>query len=244
MVMVIVLGLMVGPMTAFTHSAAIGDCTVRKITVWGRKSSSNVQSVLWCLEELGLPYKRIDAGFTYGVVNTAAFLAMNPNGKVPVIVDGDNAPIFEAGAVLRYLASQYGTAPFWPEAPAARAEIDKWAEWAKINFASAFIANVFWRLVRTPPSQRDYSAIAEALTAIEAQLALADTALATRAYLAGDDFSLADIQFGHCLYRYYDIDMPRRHLPHLRAYYERLQDRPAFASRVMVSYDELRVIEG
>ena len=60
-----------------------------KIDIRGQKSSVNVQSVLWCLEELDLAYRRIDAGLSHGVVSTPAFLEMNPNGKVPVLVDGD-----------------------------------------------------------------------------------------------------------------------------------------------------------
>ena len=215
-----------------------------RIIIWGRRSSVNVQSVLWCLEELDLAYRRIDAGFTYGVVTTPAFLKMNPNGKVPVLIDGDGPVIFEAGAILRYLATQYAVGPFWPEAPAARAAVDKWAEWAKINFASGFISDVFWPLVRLPPSQRHYASIEAGLALIEKQLAIADKVLTTHAYLAGDEFSLADIQLGHCMYRYYDIDVVRAELPHLRAYYDRLQARPAFSRHVMVSYDELRATPG
>ena len=78
-------------------TASRGDKSVSKITIWGRKSSVNVQSVLWCLDELDLAYRRIDAGFTYGVVTTPDFLAMNPNGKVPVLIDADGPAIFEAG---------------------------------------------------------------------------------------------------------------------------------------------------
>ena len=215
-----------------------------QITVWGRKSSVNVQSVLWCLEELGLAYNRIDAGFTYGVVSTPAFLEMNPNGKVPVLVDGDGPAIFEAGAILRYLATQYAVAPFWPDTPAARAVVDKWAEWAKINFASHFISDVFWPLVRIPPSKRDFAAIKAALTSIEKELAIANKILANHDYLAGNDFSLADIQLGHCLYRYYNIDVVRTDLPHLQAYYGRLKQRRGFVCHVMASYDELRVTMG
>ena len=217
---------------------------VSKITIWGRKSSVNVQSVLWCLDELDLAYSRIDAGFTYGVVTTPAFLEMNPNGKVPVLIDGDGTAIFEAGAILRYLATQYAIGPFWPAAPAARAAVDKWAEWAKINFASQFISNVFWPLVRIPPSQRDYAAINAALVSLEKKLAIADKVLATHPYLAGDNFSLADIQLGHCLYRYFDVDVARANLPHLHAYYGRLQARAGFSRHVMVSYDELKVTTG
>jgi glutathione S-transferase len=215
-----------------------------KITVWGRKSSVNVQSVLWCLEELNLVFNRIDAGHTYGIVTTTAFLQMNPNGKVPVLIDGDGPAIFESGAIMRYLATQYGAGPFWPDAPSERAVVDKWAEWAKINFASQFISDVFWPLVRIPPSKRDYAAINSAVTSIESELSIAEKVLATHAYIAGDNFSLADIQLGNCLYRYFDINIVRADLPHLRAYYERLRRRQGFRNHVMVSYEELRVTTG
>ena len=119
------------------------------ITIWGRKSSVNVQLVLWALDELGLDFDRIDAGFTYGVVDSADFCRMNPNGLVPVLVDGDGAPIFESAAILRYLADRYGDDNFWPKNAVARAQIDKWAEWAKWNVGHAFIVNVFYGLVRT-----------------------------------------------------------------------------------------------
>ena len=120
------------------------------IRVWGRKSSVNVQLVLWTLDELNLAYQRVDAGFIYGVVDTDAFKEMNPNGRVPVLIDGDGQPIFESASILRYLANQYGNDVFWPEDAAARAQIDKWAEWAKWNFGHVFIMTLFWKLVRTP----------------------------------------------------------------------------------------------
>ena len=119
------------------------------ITIWGRKSSVNVQLVLWAMDELGLDFDRIDAGFIYGVVDSADFCRMNPNGLVPVLVDGDGAPIFESAAILRYLADRYGDDNFWPKNAVARAQIDKWAEWAKWNVGHAFIVNVFYGLVRT-----------------------------------------------------------------------------------------------
>ena len=79
---------------------------------------------------------------------------------------------------------------------------------------------------------------------IEKELAIADKILATHNHLAGDDFSLADIQLGHCLHCYYDIDLVWANLPHLQTYYGRLQTRPGFSHHVMVSYDELRVTTG
>ena len=177
------------------------------------------------------------------MVTTPAFLEMNPNGKVPVLIDGDGPAIFNR-ALFCANSNKYAVGSFWPDAPALRAATDKWAEWAKINFASHFISNVFWPLVRVPPSQRDYAAINVALASIEKELAIADKVLSTYAYLAGDQFSLADIQLGHCLYRYYDIDVVRADLPHLHAYFIRLQTRPGFTHHVMASYDELRVTTG
>jgi len=131
------------------------------ITVWGRVSSSNVQATLWCLAELGLEFERIDAGFVYGVTDTPAYLEMNPNGFVPTLVDGENPPLFETGAILRYLATAHGDDVFWPSGLVARAQIDKWAEWAKINIALKFTAPVFWLVIRTARSLQDPEQIAQ-----------------------------------------------------------------------------------
>ena len=208
------------------------------ITVWGRKSSSNVQATLWCLAELGLVFDRIDAGLFYGVVDSDEYVAMNPNRTVPTLVDGDMPPMFETGAILRYLASRYGDHRFWPVDLVARAQMDKWAEWAKINIALKFTAPIFWQLVRTAPSQQNPTIVAKNLATLTAFLEIADARLAHNAFIAGDDFTLADIQMGHCLYRYYDLPLDRADLPHLRAYYDRLTQRPAFAAHVMVDYGD------
>lgn len=210
------------------------------LVIWGRKTSSNVQALMWCVSELGLPFVRHDAGHRYGNTDTAAFYALNPNRTVPVLQDGDNPPLWETGAILRYLANRYATGGFWPEELVARTEVDRWAEWAKLNIALGFTAPVFWRVVRTPEAERDLRAIDTAVNAFEQKLDIAEQQLARHPFLAGDAFSLADIQFGHVLYRYYDIGISRKPLPHLRAYYAKLTQRPAFQEHVMVSYDELR----
>ncbi len=213
------------------------------LKVWGRRSSSNVQAVMWCVGELDLAHERIDAGFRYGVVDTPAYLELNPNGTVPTLVDGDAPPLWETGAILRYLASSYGDDAFWPACSQARAGVDKWAEWAKINVALNFTVPVFWQVVRTPPSRRDPSAIERALVRLDHFLAIADRQLDSAPFIAGPAFTLADIQFGHCLFRYYDIDISRATRPQLRAYYDRLAARPAFREHVIVSYEELRATD-
>ena len=114
---------------------------------------------MWCIGELGLPYERHDAGHLYGGTDTPEFLSMNPNGTVPVLRDGDGEPLWETGAVLRHLAGRYGGAPFWPPDGPARARVDKWAEWSKINVTLGFTAPIIWRVVRTAPEDQDPQAI-------------------------------------------------------------------------------------
>ncbi|MEQ9490771.1 MAG: glutathione S-transferase family protein [Alphaproteobacteria bacterium] len=213
------------------------------LQVWGRKSSSNVQAVMWCIAELGLAYERIDAGFTYGVVDTPAYRSMNPNGTVPTLVDGDNPPLWESGAILRYLANVYAPESFWPSDLVRRAETDKWAEWSKLNIALGFTRPIFWQVVRTAPSKRNMDKAENALTMLSRHLDIADEQLAVAPFLAGHDLTLADIQFGHCLFRYYDIDIDRQDHANVRAYYDRLCGREAYREHVMVSYEELRVFD-
>lgn len=194
---------------------------------------------MWCVGELGIQFERIDAGRTYGVVNTPEYLSMNPNGTVPTIEDGGFV-LWETGAILRYLAHKYAPDSFWPNDALKRAEIDKWAEWSKINVALKFTAPVFWRVVRTPPSKRDPGAIRAAVETLNRYLLVADKRLTDHAFLTGDNLTLADIQFGHCLFRYFEIDIPRRDFPAIGRYYKSLVERPAFEHHVMVSYEELR----
>lgn len=210
------------------------------LTVWGRKTSSNVQALMWCIGELGLEYTRRDIGHRFGGNDSEEFLALNPNGTVPVLQDGQNPPLWETGCILRYLANAYAPDTFWPEDLIARTEVDRWAEWSKLNVALRFTVPVFWRVVRTGKADRDPVAIKTAVAALEEKLAIANARLETGLFIAGDNLTLADIQLGHVLYRYYDIDIDRHRLPALAAYYDRLKLRPAYVEHVMLDYDELR----
>ena len=212
------------------------------IKVWGRKTSSNVQAVMWSLAELGLPCERYDFGHRYGGVDTVEFLAMNPNGTIPVVRDGDGEFLWESSAVLRYLANRYGHAPYWPDDLAARTHIDKWAEWSKINIALNFSGPIFWRVVRTPPARHDLAALEQAIGILDRYLDIAETQLGGAPFLCGADLTLADVQFGHLLYRYFTLEIERPERRRLGAYYESLVARPAYREHVMVPYDELRVV--
>mmetsp|Transcript_4270 Transcript_4270/g.7720 ORF Transcript_4270/g.7720 Transcript_4270/m.7720 type:complete len:268 (-) Transcript_4270:189-992(-) len=227
----------------FQPAEALFRRAAKVIKVWGRASSSNVQALMWTIGELGLPCERYDVGFTYGGTDTPEFLARNPNGTIPVLQDGDQPPLWETGAIMRHLAGKYGNDAFWPRDLEERANVDKWAEWAKLNVAQNFTVPIFWAVVRTAPSKRNAQAIHRAISDFEGYLAIADTQLERRAFLASDTFTLADIQFGHVLYRYFDIDIRRSNLSNIESYYRRLTEREAFLEHVALSYDELRVFD-
>ncbi|UYN98425.1 MAG: glutathione S-transferase family protein [Devosia sp.] len=210
------------------------------LTIWGRATSSNVQAVMWGVGELGLDHIRHDIGHIHGGNDTPEFLAMNPNGLVPVLRDGEDEPIWESAAILRYLAARYGDDSFWPKDAAARAQVDKWAEWAKVTVSLAFTVPIFWRVVRTAPSKRDPEAIAQAITGFDRLLGMADARLAKHQFLVGDAFTLADIQFAHILFRYYTAEIERPARPHVERYYKDMTERPAYREHVMVSYESLR----
>jgi glutathione S-transferase len=215
------------------------------LTVYGRATSSNVQPVMWTIAELGLTATRLDIGHVYGGLDTPEFLAMNPHGRIPVLIDSEDglggAPIWESTAIIRYLAAKYGVGTLWIEDPAKRAQVEMWADWAKLDFASRFTVGVFWPVIRTKPGARDDAALKAALDQTSATLARAEAQLAKSPWLAGEEFSLADIIFAHILYRYFTIEIERPNLPALAAYYARLTERPAYAEHVMVSYESLRV---
>lgn len=196
---------------------------------------------MWCIGELKLPYQRYDVGHKYGGTDTDEFFLLNPNRTIPVIRDNGSQPVWETGAILRYLACRYGEDTFWPGDLIERTNIDRWTEWAKISVAMNFNEPVFWRVVRTPAHLRDWAAIKTAVEKFEKRLLIAEMQLKKYSYLAGDNFTLADVQFGLVLFRYFDIDITRIDLPNLKLYYEGLKQRPAFREHVMISYDELRV---
>jgi glutathione S-transferase len=207
------------------------------LTVWGRRSSSNVQKVMWLIGEIGLAHEHIPAGGPYGGLNDPKFRAMNPNGLVPVI-DDDGLILWESNAVVRYLAAAYGGA-FWPQDPRERAAIDQWMEWASTTFQPA-IVGLFWAYWRTPEKDRSEDAIRGFEQKVAANLALLDKRLAAQPYIAGGNVTLADIPNAVHLFRYYTMGRPVPKFAHVEAWYERLKQRPAYAQHVMVSYDELR----
>jgi glutathione S-transferase len=199
--------------------------------LWGRNTSSNVMKVIWLLEELNLPYDRIDVGGAFGKTNTPEYRAMNPTGLVPTLQE-DGFTLWESNAILRYLCAAYAPdGPFWPRQPSARANIDRWMD-AQQTLLNKPMSAVFWGIVRTPPEQHDAAAISAAAKETARIWSIVSAQLAHHAFLAGDELTLADFPWGPHLHRWFNMAFDRPEVPHLRAWYDRLLARTAYTSYV------------
>ena len=153
------------------------------LKVLGRGTSGNVQKVVWLLEELGIPYEREDYGRQFNNTQTEAYLKLNPNGKVPTLVDG-GLSIWESNTILRYLCAKSPKgAALHPQDPAARSQVERWMDW-QLGSLNAPYLGVF-REAKKKEEERAASFAADAKELI-AQLEILEKGTAGRPWLAGD----------------------------------------------------------
>ena len=199
-----------------------------RLTIWGRPNSVNVQKVLWCAAELDVDHDRIDAGMQFGRNGEADYLAMNPNGRIPTLVDGDFV-LWESNAIMRYLCLAYGTeTPIYPKAPRQRAGVERWLDWT-LSTVQPVERPLFWGLIRTPPEARDMVALQTCADEAGALWRILDAHLATRHYIEAETFTLADIALGAFARRWFGVEgVEKPDLPHLARWYQTIAGRPAF----------------
>ena len=208
------------------------------VKVWGRRTSFNVQKVMWLVGELGLDHQRINVGGAFGGLDHPDFRAMNLHGRIPVIDDGGTV-IWESHSIIRYLAAHYAAGTIWPKDPAVRSLADRWMDWMLATLQPDFM-ELFWAFYRTPDDQRNWPRIQDAMARCARHYRLLDEQLATRSYLAGNHLTLADVAVGTSLYRYFALEIDRPSVPYVEAWYGRLAKRTAYHRHVMVPFDELR----
>jgi len=187
------------------------------VRIIGKASSINVRKVLWACEEIGVAYRREDR---------APEMALNPNGLVPVMVDGDFV-LWESNTILRYLANKWRATSLLPTEPRARAEVERWIDWQATEFNTAW-RYAFSALVRRNPAFDDARQIEASKADWARMVGILDAVLSRQAHVAGDDFTLADITIGLSVNRWFMTPMDKPTFPSVSAYYDRLSRRPAF----------------
>ncbi len=203
------------------------------LTIYGRTNSVNVQKVLWCLAELDLPYTRIDAGLEHGKNTEPWYLALNPNGRVPLLVDGAFT-LWESNTIVRYLAAKHGAGTLCPASLEIRALAERWMDW-QLSTLVGPVSAVFQNLIRRPAAERDAAAIAHHSREANRAMTLLDEHLESRAYVAGEGFTMGDIPVGATAHRW--LEIPGIERPPLRAVHawrSRLATRAGFRAHVQL----------
>ena len=202
------------------------------LQIWGRPNSINVQKVMWTVAELGLAHERHDVGGPFGGLDTPEFKALNPNGTIPVLKDGD-VVLWESNAIVRYLLAKHSAGKMWPTDVVARAEADRWMDWQAASTIIDLLA-VFFGLIRTPEPERDMVKINQSLANLNRMMGVVDGHLADRTWLSGDQMTMADIAVGTLVYRWSEMPIDRPELANVARYYAMLQERAPFRDHVMI----------
>ncbi len=197
------------------------------LKIWGRISSINVKKVVWTAQELGLDFQRTEAGGLFGIVKTLDYIALNPNSLVPVIEDGDYA-LWESNVIVRYLCAKHAPDTLYPQALRERFDAERWMDWQQTTFNPASRPG-FWQLIRTPPEQRNAALIAESNAAVESLMATLDAHLATREFMLGAHFSMADIPLACEVHRWFALPQTRQSRPHVERWFAGLRARQTSA---------------
>ncbi|HEY4163107.1 MAG TPA: glutathione S-transferase family protein [Dongiaceae bacterium] len=194
------------------------------LRVLGRATSGNVQKVIFLLEELGAAYRREDYGRQFNNTMDAGYLSLNPNGKVPTLIDGDTV-IWESNTILRYLAAKNNEARLYPGDPAARSQVDRWMDWQLGALNTPYVA--VFKEAKKPAGERAASWDADAKE-VATQLTILEKGTTGRPYLAGDTLTLADICLTPIIHRCLEFPIELPALPGIRAWREKMASRPAF----------------
>jgi glutathione S-transferase len=180
---------------------------------------------LWIANELGLDYEHVPIEIGAAGARQADYLAINPNGRLPAITDGDFA-LWESLAITLYLAKKHGR--LYPVTLEGEAKAWQWSLWSVQEVDRG--VNI-WSLhaVRLPPEDRDAARRAEALKVIEAPFQVLDGALAAQPYpqpyLLGEEFTVADLNVAAVISRAIDMELTEK--PHLADWLARCLARPA-----------------
>jgi glutathione S-transferase len=182
---------------------------------------------LWTLVEIGVPFEQEEWGSGFQPTDVPEFRALNPNAMVPVIKEGDFV-LWESNTICRYLASRHGREDLLPTGPMERARVEQWMDWQAGELNNSW-RYAFMALVRNSPLHTDRAAIESSIASWNRHMGMLESHLSkTGAYVAGADFTLADIVLGLSANRWLMTPMARPDYPALSGYLERLARREGF----------------
>jgi glutathione S-transferase len=195
----------------------------------GRLASINVRKVMWTAAQLDLDLAREDWGPGFRSPKEPEYLALNPNGLIPVLIDGDFV-LWESNSICRYLAGKAGATTLLPTEPQARARVEQWMDWQAGELNNSWRV-AFMALLRGQPTPPE--AVAASVANWNRHMTLLDAQLArTGAYVTGDSFTLADVVLGVSAQRWKNAPITHVELPAVAAWLQRLSGRPGFAEFV------------
>ncbi|MDA3556561.1 glutathione S-transferase [Acinetobacter sp. AOR15_HL] len=198
------------------------------LKILGRDNSINVRKVLWLCEELNLEYEREDWG--RGVLSTQSpeFLQLNPNGQIPVVLGGDLV-LWQSNSIIRYLANAYDKEHLlYPTQAKERFFVDQWLDWQAIELNNSWTYTIM-SLLRHSPDHQDPNLLQQGIDKWNRHMQMLDQQLAkTQAYVAGSQFSLADIPIGLSVQRWKATPFDHPTLSHVDQYFELLNQRAGF----------------
>ena len=193
--------------------------------IWGRISSINVRKVVFTAQLLEVPLERVDAGATFGIVQTPEYKARNPNALIPLLEE-DGFTLWESNVIVRYLAARHPERGLYPAGLQARFDAERWMDWQQTTLNPAG-REAFIQLIRTPIDRRNPQAIAASVAATRPLLSMLDAHLSTRRHMAGDTLTMADIPIACEMHRWYGLPLEHAAHPHLARWYENLRHLPA-----------------
>lgn len=194
------------------------------LTIYGQKASRAIRC-MWVMEELGLEYRHVPLNQHNGETRTPQYLALNPSGKIPTLVD-DDFVLTETIAINAYLASTH-PGSLWPRDPRDIARVHRWTSWAVTDLEPALIA--IFREGRRPAQDVDAARIEAARSdALNMVGVVLEPHLAHNTYLLpGSDFTLADLNVSMVVSSMTLFKMSLAEFPHVEQWLQRCLSRPA-----------------
>jgi glutathione S-transferase len=195
------------------------------VRLYGVRQSRAARS-LWALEELGVPYELVNTELGTGT-KSPEYKAVNPNGRIPALVDGD-LTLFESMAINLYLAKKYDKGGLWPRTLEDEARAVQWSFWGMTELEPQLMVVLMNRMF-LPPNQRDAAAANAAEEKLGPALGVLEGALAGKQYLLGSSFTIADLNLASVLawVLFAKVDLAKT--PNVKRWLQDCVARPAFA---------------